>query len=49
LDVDPLSPHEARADVDEERIFAVTKRTEKLEWPLSAWMPMAGTRDLFGS
>jgi LmbE family N-acetylglucosaminyl deacetylase len=32
-----------------ERIFAVMKRTEKLEWPLSAWMPTAGTRDLFGS
>ena len=32
-----------------ERILAIMKRTEKLEWPLSAWMPMTSTRNLFGS
>ncbi len=32
-----------------ERILAVMRRTEKLEWLLSPWVPTAGTRDLFGS
>jgi LmbE family N-acetylglucosaminyl deacetylase len=32
-----------------ERIFEAMKRTEKLEWPLSPWVPVAASRDLFGS
>jgi len=31
------------------RIFEAMKRNEKLEWPLSAWVPLAVTRDLFGN
>ena len=31
------------------RIFEAMKRTEKLEWPLSPWVPVAASRDLFGS
>ena len=32
-----------------QKIFEVMKRTETLEWPLSSWVPLAATRDLFAS